>query len=153
MKKFRFSLETVLDYKQQALNAAQMELAVIITQVQKQQDILKAAEARYAGTNAEFCQRKAVGLTIADAMSYEMGLRVLEQEILRETNTLTELTKQEAAKREELIAAKVDTTSLELLREKNLDAYNKAVTKSEEQFIDELVGGGHARNSQVAMIG
>lgn len=153
MKKFRFSLETVLDYKQQVLDSVQMELAVIVTQVQKQEEVLAAAECRYAATNDEFCQRKAIGLTIADAMSYELGLRVLEQEIFRETHKLDELRAQEAAKRDELIVSKIDTTSLEILRKKKLTDYNQAVQKSEEQFIDELVSAGHAKNSQMAMIG
>ncbi len=153
MKKFRFSLETVLDYKQQILHSVQMELAVIMTQVQNQEALLNAVEARYAATNQEFCERKATGITIADAMSYELGLRVLEQEISREHHKLEEFRRQEAAKREELIASKIDTTSLELLKEKKLTAYQHAALKREEQLIDELVGAEYAKRSQMAMIG
>ena len=44
------------------------------------------------------------------------------------------------AKRQELVSAKLDVSSVEKLREKKLQAYVKDVEKSEEQFIDDLVG-------------
>ena len=43
------------------------------------------------------------------------------------------------AKRLEVVEAKKDTSSIEKLREKKLDSYNKAVQKSEEAMIDEFV--------------
>lgn len=38
-----------------------------------------------------------------------------------------------------MVDAKKDTSSIEKLREKKLEAYNKAVQKSEEALIDEFV--------------
>ena len=38
-----------------------------------------------------------------------------------------------------MIEAKKDTSSIEKLREKKLDAYHKAEAKSEEAFIEEFV--------------
>ena len=38
-----------------------------------------------------------------------------------------------------MVEAKKDTSSIEKLKEKKLDAYHKAVEKSEEQFIEEFV--------------
>ena len=52
---------------------------------------------------------------------------------------LEELRRQEEAKRLEVVAAKQDTSSIEKLKEKKLDSYNKAVQKSEEAMIDEFV--------------
>ena len=43
------------------------------------------------------------------------------------------------AKRLEVVEAKKDTSSIEKLREKKLDSYNKAVQKSEELIIEEFV--------------
>ena len=45
MKKFRFSLETVLDYKQQALDALQIEHGVILAQVRAQEKEIQEMEA------------------------------------------------------------------------------------------------------------
>lgn len=151
MKKFQFSLESVLGYKQQILDAVQIELGTIIALVLQQEEVLRRAEERYTDTNAEFRERKQTGLTIADAMSYELGLRVLEQEIQTETLKLEELRQRESAKRDELIASKVDTASLEKLKEKKLDGYNKALQKSEELFIDEIVSSTYSSRKNMSM--
>ena len=139
MKKFRFSLETVLDYKQQVLDALQKEHGVIMAQVKEQEEYLAGLEADYRDMDAEFCQRKREGITILDAMRYEQYLRAMERQIQQAVYRLEELRRQEEAKRLEVVAAKQDTSSIEKLKEKKLDSYNKAVQKSEEAMIDEFV--------------
>ena len=139
MKKFRFSLETVLDYKQQVLDALQKEHGVIMAQVKEQEEYLAGLEADYRDMDAEFCQRKLEGITILDAMRYEQYLRAMERQIQQAVYRLEELRRQEEAKRLEVVAAKQDTSSIEKLKEKKLDSYNKALQKSEEAMIDEFV--------------
>lgn len=139
MKKFRFTLDTVMQYKQQVFDALQIEHATILAQVRHQEDVLEQAKNRYTALNAEFCESKRTGLTIADAMSYEGGLRLLEQEIARETIKLEQLRQKEELKRAEMVESRVETASLEKLREKKLMSYNKDVQKDEERFIEEFV--------------
>ena len=139
MKKFRFSLETVLDYKQQVLDALQTEHATILAQVRAQEDYLEGLETDYRETDAEFSQRKLEGIAILDAMRYEQYLRAMERQIQQAVFRLEELQRQAEAKREEVVEAKKDTSSIEKLKEKKLDSYNKAVEKSEEAMIDEFV--------------
>ncbi len=139
MKKFKFSLDSVLSYKQQVLDALKGEHAAILMRVREQEERLEAVWQEYRGYDAEYTRRKAEGITISDAMIYQGGLRALERDIQRETDRLEELRKQEEAKRQEVIDAKIDTSSLEKLKEKKLDLYNKAVQKSEENLIDEFV--------------
>ena len=139
MKKFRFSLETVLDYKQQVLDALQKEHGIIMAQVKDQEDYLEGLEMDYRDMDAEFCQRKLEGIAILDAMRYEQYLRAMERQIQQAVLRLEELRRQEEAKRLEVVAAKQDTSSIEKLKDKKLDSYNKAVQKSEEAIIDEFV--------------
>ncbi len=145
MKKFKFSLDSVLSYKEQVLEALQGEHAVILAQVREQEGVLEAVWQNYRDCNEEYRQRKTEGLTIMDAMFYQNGLRVLENDIQRETDKLEELKKQEEAKRQEVVDAKIDTSSIEKLKEKKLELYNKAVQKSEEVLIDEFVSSARAR--------
>lgn len=91
MKKFRFSLETVLDYKQQVLDALQKEHGVIMAQVKEQEEYLAGLEADYRDMDAEFCQRKLEGITILDAMRYEQYLRAMERQIQQAVYRLEEL--------------------------------------------------------------
>ena len=74
-----------------------------------------------------------------DALKYEQYLRAMERQIEEARQFLAELQKQEEAKRREVVEAKKDTSSIEKLREKKLEVYNKAVQKSEENLIDEFV--------------
>ena len=145
MKKFKFSLDSVLAYKQQVLDALKGEHAAILAQVRAQEEVLEAVRQEYRLCNEEYCQRKAEGMTIADALFYQNGLRVLENDIQRETDRLEELRRQEDAKRQEVVDAKIDTSSIEKLREKKLDLYNKEVAKGEEVLIDEFVSSARAR--------
>ena len=139
MKKFRFSLETVLEYKQQVLDSLQTEHGAILAQVKRQEDLIETLEADYRALAGEFNQRKMEGLSILDAMKYEQYLRSSERQLEEAYDRLEELREQEEAKRSEVVEAKKETSSIEKLREKKLDSYNKAVQKSEENLIDEFV--------------
>ena len=150
MKKFRFSLETVLDYKQQVLDALQAEHGAILAQVRAQEELLERLEANYYELNQEFTQRKMEGISILDAMQYEQYLRAMEREIQEAVLELEKLRQEEEAKRAQVVAAKQDTSSLEKLREKKLDLYNKAVQKSEEAMIDEFVSTTRVMAAQSA---
>ena len=147
MKKFQFSLDSVLSYKQQVLDALKGEHADILAQVHAQEDVLEAAWQEYRECNEEYRQRKAEGMTITDALVYQNGLRVLERNIQRETDKLEALRKKEEKKRQEVVDAKIDTSSIEKLKEHKLEDYNKAVQKDEEKLIDEFVSSAQARAS------
>ena len=145
MKKFKFSLDSVLSYKQQVLDALQGEHAAILAQVRAQEEVLEAVWQEYRDCDDEYRQRKAEGMTIADALFYQNGLRVLEQDIQRETDKLEALRKKEEKKRQEVVDAKIDTSSIEKLKEHKLEDYHKAVQKNEEALIDEFVSSARAR--------
>jgi len=147
MKKFKFSLDSVLSYKLQVLDALRGEHAMILLQVREQEEKLEEVRDNYRQYNEEYCRRKAEGLTVTDAMMYQGGLRVLEKDIERETQRLEQIRKKEEAKRAEVIEAKKETSSLERLKDKKLDVYQKAVQKSEETFIEEFVVSARSRST------
>ena len=150
MKKFRFSLETVLDYKQQALDALQIEHGAILAQVRAQEAEIQEMEAAYRQLDGEFARRKLEGIAILDAMKYEQYLRSSERQLQEAYEHLAQLHRREEAKREQVVEAKKETSSIEKLREKKLDSYNKAVQKSEEAMIDELVSAKRVVEAQSA---
>ena len=147
MKKFKFSLDSVLAYKQQVLDALKGEHAAILAQVREQEARLESIWNDYRAYNEEYRRRKAEGMTIVEATLYQTGLRALEMDIQRETERLEELRRQEEAKRQEVVEAKMDTSSLEKLKEKKLDLYQKSVQKSEEALIDEFISSARSRTS------
>ena len=139
MKKFKFSLDTVLSYKQQVLEALQGEHALALAAVRAQEELLEGIWRRYREYNAEYRRRAEEGLPVTEALMYQNGLRAGEQEIQRETRRLEELQAEEEKKREAVVEAKKETSSIEKLKEKKLDAYHRAEAKSEEAFIEEFV--------------
>ena len=139
MKKFKFSLDTVLSYKDQILNSLQIEHGVILAKIREQEEVLEAVWRRYRDYDEEFREQKLNGISALDAMMYEAALRAQELEIRRETEKLEALKTAEEKKRNEVIEAKKDTASLEKLRERKLETYNKSIQKSEEQMIEEFV--------------
>lgn len=139
MEKFRFSLESVLSYKQQILDALQGEHGAILARVREQEALLERCWQVYRQCDREAQQRLAQGLAATDALLYQSKLRAMEREIQAETLRLEELKKQEEAKRAEVVEAKKESASIERLREKKLAAYRREEAKQEERFIEEFV--------------
>jgi len=148
VKKFQFSLDPVLEYKQQMLDSLTTEHQALLDKVRSQEQILASVEYRYDRTNLEYRRKKETGMLIAEAVSYETGLKVLEKEILSETQRLTALRCQAEEKLAELVATKQDASSIEKLRDKQLNCYQAELQKLQERFIDDLVcARGVARGS------
>ena len=139
MKKFRFSLETVLDYKNQALDALRAEHGAILAQVRTQEKVIEDLEAEHREADEEFTQRKLEGINILDALNYETYLRSLERKLQEEHRKLERLRKREEEKRAQVVEARKETATLEKLKEHKLDDYRRAEQKAEEQLIEEFV--------------
>ena len=139
MKKFKFSLDSVLSYKQQILDALQGEHAALMAQVREQEDLLERCWQNYRDYNAEYRETSRMGMQLTEALIYQANLRAMEREIQQETVILEEKRKKEEEKRAEVVEAKKESTSIEKLKEKKLKAYQKAEAKSEELFIEDFV--------------
>lgn len=139
MKKFRFSLETVMDYRNQLLEDLKAEHGKILSLIREKEEEIRLLEQEFAQLNAEFNQEQMQGMVIQKAVSYKTSLKVLEKRIEEERLALQELNKQEEKKREQVVSAKKDALSLEKLKEKRLEEYNHALLKEEENLIDEFV--------------
>ena len=139
MKKFRFSLETVLDYKNQALDALRAEHGAILAQVRAQEQLIEDLETEHRQADDDFPQRKLEGINVLDAMSFEQYLRSLERKLQEEYRKLDRLRRREEDKRAQVVEARKETATIEKLKEHKLEDYRKAEQKDEEQRIEEFV--------------
>ena len=89
MKRFKYSLENVLHYKEQILDSIKAEHGTLLAQIRKKQEQLK----------------------------------LLQQ--------------QEEKKKVQVIAAKIDTSRYEKLKDRRQSEYEKAAKKAQELFIEE----------------
>lgn len=63
----------------------------------------------------------------------------MEEIISREKEELSSLRKREESKKKEVISAKVDTSKFEKLKDKRMQAYQRAEMKEEEGFVEEFI--------------
>lgn len=87
----------------------------------------------------EFQQNKANGMMINEIRTYENYLESLLIKIRRKKELLARLREQEEAKRQEVVEAKKETSSIDKLKEHKQMEYDKEVQKQEEHFIEEFV--------------
>ena len=144
MKRFRFQLDPVLDFKQRGLEALMGELADIQAQVLAQEQTLDEATARLKDYDAEYRRKKEEGLTAIEAMECQSCQLVLEQRVRRALEDLLVLQKRESDKRDEVVEARKETHTLQRLKEVRRDEYNAAVTKAEEKELDDLTAARRA---------
>lgn len=144
MKKFKFQLDTVLRYKGQVLDTRLQEHGQVLAQVHRQEDVLEEARENLHGYLEEYREKQAIGMTVLDAMKYQMGIEVLERDVQREEEKLQRLRQLEEEKRARVVEAKQETSTLERLREIKQGEYNSALQKEEEKLIDDLVSARRA---------
>ena len=139
MKRFKYRLETVLDYKTQVLDNLKTEHAVIIQKVNRKQEEILGLHRELTGFESEFDRAKEEGATIENYRLFDMCIGRMEEMIDEEKGRLKVLKRQEDEKKQEVITAKVDTSKFEKLKDKKLKEYQKAVMKADEVFVEEFV--------------
>lgn len=144
MKRFRFQLESVLDYKQQALDALMTELSEAQARAAAQEAERDAAIKRLAAYDAEFAEKRAGGFTNLEAVEYEAGQRVLEQRLRREQRLLEQRQRELEVKRQQVVEARQETHAIEKLKEIRRGEYDYAAAKEDEKTLDDLTAARRA---------
>ena len=111
MKRFKYSLENVLHYKEQILDSIKAEHGTLLAQKQDVQ--------------------------IKDICLYGMYISEMEDQIRKKQEQLKLLQQQEEKKKVQVIAAKIDTSRYEKLKDRRQSEYEKAAKKAQELFIEE----------------
>lgn len=145
MKKFKFSLNTVLAYKEQRLELLQGEHAIILGQVREAEEELQRLKAVYLQFDADFRTRCGEGIAITEARFCETRLRAMERDIQLQMRQLEAIRQKAEAKRLEVVEAKQEAASIEKLKARKQEEYRKAEQKDAEQQIDEFVGASFGR--------
>lgn len=139
MKKFFFPLDTVLHYKEQILENLRGEHARILIKVRQCEDEIEDLERRRLLCIRELSENRTRGMAIHDIRTYENYLEALRLKILAKQRELAKLQEEEEKKREEVVEAKKETSTIEKLKERKREEYDKEAQKQEEQFIEEFV--------------
>ena len=139
MKKFFFPLDTVLSYKEQVLDGLKAEHAKILAKVRECERAIEELEQLHYECTDEFRKNKMNGIKISEIHTYENYLDALRLKIKRKRELLAKLQEQEEAKRNEVVEAKKETSSIDKLKERKRFEYDKEVLKQDERLIEEFV--------------
>lgn len=139
MKKFKYSLETVYQFKLQVLDKVKEEYAIKQQEVLNQQSLINRLREELFHYEEEFERVKQEGASIETIMMYVNGIERMEKRIGKEKDELIRRTVIAEEKKREVIKANVDTNAFEKLKEKKLEEYRVQGQKAEEQFIEEFV--------------
>ena len=139
MKKFKFSLETVLNYKEQNENNLRAEHAAALQQVIRQEEVIEELRQKARQTREEINEKRSGGFNVLQMQTFERYLNYLKGEIKKELRTLDILKRKEEERRAALIEARAETKSIGKLKEKRLSEYKKLEAKQEELNIEEFI--------------
>lgn len=139
MKKFRFKLQAVLEYRSDQLDLVQQKVAEeekkrfdILARIHEYDAMIEQALAE----QTEFLRQP--HLDPARAASFPAYLFRLKQYRFFEYEALKEQEKRLSEVRKELQEALIKKKSLEKLKEKEQARYDKRLAKAEEEFLSEL---------------
>ncbi len=145
MKKFHFTLDTLLNYKDQVLEREKNSLASLNAQKIEAMNLKEALELEMKEAQDDFNYRAQKGISAMEMFIFKehhntLRLRIedakrsiesLETAVERQLGVVTEASK--------------EVKSLEKLEEKQLEDYNFKAAKADEQFIEEYVNGASVR--------
>ncbi len=139
MQKFQFKLESVMSYKNQVLETEKNEHAKALAEVRRKEEVISSLKFRYKEVNDEFNAKKKSGITILEGNIFIATLDGIDRELKKAHLLLEKYKLIEEEKRQIMLATKIETASLEKLKEKKYEEYLEGVKKSEELFIEEFV--------------
>jgi flagellar FliJ protein len=146
LKKFNFSLQKVLEIKGQILENLKIELSSLHNEIKIIDAAISYLMTQFLDIEKEFLEKSSVSVSVGE-MFYKKTLMssILKQVENKEKEKEIVLSKIEA-KRHEIINMNKEISSLEKLRDNELEKYKKASLKSEEIFIEEFVSNKSMTN-------
>lgn len=137
MKRFKYSLENVLHYKEQILDSINAEHGILLAQIRKKEAEIQELENKLLSVQDKMDDLKKQDVQIKDICLYGMYISEMEDQIRKKQEQLKLLQQQEEKKKVQVIAAKIDTSRYEKLKDRRQNEYEKAAKKAQELFIEE----------------
>ena len=139
MKKFSFSLQRLLNYKEQLFENERnilAEMRAVLSQLEQELNDMKNEHLRRV---AEYNEKIIEGLLPAEMQTHKYYLMVLDEGI-RDKIEQIKLQQQAVDRQMDIVReAKLEISTIEKLKEKKLEEYIYTEAKADEQFINEFV--------------
>ena len=130
--------ENVLRYKEQILDSIKAEHGTLLAQIRKKEAEIQELENKLVSAQNKMDDLKKQDVQIKDICLYGMYISEMEDQIRKKQEQLKLLQQQEEKKKVQVIAAKIDTSRYEKLKDRRQSEYEKAAKKAQELFIEEF---------------
>ena len=139
MKKFVFSLQKVLELKNQLLENMKIELTNLNRECEKIEIFIKSLKTKFSEIENEYVEKSYKSISAGEMSYYKMLSESILVQIENKEIEKAIVLKKIADKRQEIISMNTEISSLEKLKEKELEKHSKECLKKEELFIEEFV--------------
>lgn len=139
MKKFKFTLGRMLDYKDQLLDEEKNKLALLRKKKQEIDDHIESLLRELDKISVTMRQEQERGITAFQLLSYESQRTNIRRQIeqLKKEQALAKLEVKRQV--QAVVQATQEVSKLDKLQDKQLEEYKKMVMKAEELEIEEFV--------------
>lgn len=139
MKKFKFSLDKLLNYKEQILDKEKNELSALRHKKQSAEEELSEVRNHLKVSNQNYIEKSQAGMSAQDMVVSKRYLNSLTDKIFQ-LEKIIEIYEEKIQKQLiVVIEATKEVNTIQKLEEKQLEEYNTAVRKADENFIQEFV--------------
>ena len=139
MKRFAFSLQRLLDYRQQVLEAERATLAEMNAVMRRFVNELAGMKAEWERRTRELADLAARGTVSFELQRHSNYLRALDEDIFNKQIQIDMQQKVIDRQEERVRETKMEIQTIEKLKENKLEEYNYLDRKEQERFIEEFV--------------
>jgi len=133
-----FSLQTVLDYRATIVESLEIELGQLINQKKELEKAFRMAELREFDLWEQLTKEQVGYMNLSYIDQIRIQLERLEKEKDQLKETLRELNERIDRKREEVVLARQEEETLEIVKEKEIEAYWERVKKQDQKTQDDI---------------
>lgn len=151
MKKFKFSLARMLDYKEQVLDKEKSALNQLRANKNALDKRIETMEHGYEEVGEQLTEKTSQGITVQELKAYRFQMDNIRMQLksLRNEQRLMAVAIENQLK--VVVAATQEVSGLDKLQEKQYKEYQYGVAKAEEQVIAEFVSNQLIRQKQGAV--
>jgi len=147
--KFSFRLQTLLNWKKNLEESAQMELGRKVRQFERQEDEIRRLTHERFSVAQELKEKSHKGIQLGEYLTYkEFGERSYHN-LLEKESKKKEMMRELEEERQRLIGLIRERKMLGKLREKSFRKFIHQLEKSDQEKIDELVLRGYSNNRKL----
>ena len=117
MKKFSFSLQKVLEIKEQVLENLKIKLSNLNHELKAIEEKIKNLNAKYQSVENEFVEKSSIAISVGEMTYYKMYISSILKQIEKHEEEKEAVIKKIEAKRYEILSMNKEISSLEKLRE------------------------------------